>query len=1057
MAEENLKVAVRVRPFNKRERARNATLIIGMEGQTTTIFDPEQPDDVRKFTFDYSYWSHDGSKELEDGYFAPEGPGSRYIGQKELFADVGVGILANAWNGYNTSLFAYGQTGSGKSWSVVGYGPNKGIVPLFCEEVFNGINKKKGEGDATEYEVLFSMLEIYNEKVRDLLNPTSGKAGLRVRQHPKKGFYADGLTVQPVKDYADIEMRMEEGTKNRTVAATNMNATSSRAHTIVGITLTQKSKNDAGQETAKKSVVNLVDLAGSERADSTGATGDRLKEGAAINQSLSSLGNCIAALADRASGKNVRVPYRNSVLTMLLKNALGGNSKTVMIAAISPADINYEETLSTLRYADRAKQIKTTATVNEDPTEKLIRNLKDENDKLKALLEKANAGESIGKIDDDDDDDDDNEGLSEEEIKKKIEEELQARLAENAKSMEEMEQKWADRLEEAERKNKEKDDLERKKAEEKMSTCHIYNLNPDPMLTGMIVHLLKEGGNKVGKAKQEPQPDIALVGLNIKDDHASLVNKGGSCKVVASANSKVLVNGEPVSGEIALHHQDRIMFGSSHLYVFHHPSEAKELKEKGELVEVSYEMAQEEIAKNAGFKMKKKEQSQEDLLVQEDLADLLPHVEQANDISQELDKKVEFELVVLSPQARGKHSGNKEVFVKVKQLDTGYEWFWTRQKFINRKYVMQEMYEDFEAGESWDVPPERDPFVESTETECLIGTAEVYLKCVAYMIELREQLNVVDYQGAEVGHLNVAVTPVDQNGKPIPEDSAYIETPDQLEGQRIDFMINIESAVGLPKRCGETYCKYDVFTYEDARSNVVSGTRNPEFKFSKQITIDKCSKKVLNFLADKPVIVQIWGKQNSERKKPINKAAKQGQSTKEIMAARILKKGFLAHQQPDKAIHGPDSAKKVAENLLMKRQLEKLQAKLNQIKELCDKSEKAGGDTVSIVEVRSILGITTKRDKKDQQIGEDSVDTPKLPQHSQSNKSVAFVTPVVKKEDKRRGSHSSSSSSSDSDSDDDDGKKKKTKDKDSGASNSDSTPRTVRRYQSKRSTFCLLI
>ena len=172
-----------------------------------------------------------------------------------------------------------------------------------------------------------------------------------------------------------------------------MNATSSRAHTIITINFVQKYKNPAGKEMSKSSMINLVDLAGSERADQTGATGDRLKEGAAINLSLTSLGNVISALAENSSGKNVRVPYRDSVLTKLLMNALGGNSKTIMVAAVSPADINYDESLSTLRYADRAKQIKCKALVNEDPTEKLIKSLQEENAKLKELLK------SGGKLD----------------------------------------------------------------------------------------------------------------------------------------------------------------------------------------------------------------------------------------------------------------------------------------------------------------------------------------------------------------------------------------------------------------------------------------------------------------------------------------------------------------------------------------------------------------------------------------------------------------------------------------------------------------------------------
>jgi uncharacterized protein YaaQ len=178
------------------------------------------------------------------------------------------------------------------------------------------------------------------------------------------------------------------GTKNRTVGATQMNATSSRAHTVFTINFSKVDSSGPAGASEMRASLNLVDLAGSERANSTGATGDRLKEGAAINQSLSNLGLVISALAEQANHpkKKVLVPYRASKLTMLLQNALGGNSKTVMVAALSPADINYEETLSTLRYADRAKQIKTVATVQENPTDRLIRELREENERLQKLV-----------------------------------------------------------------------------------------------------------------------------------------------------------------------------------------------------------------------------------------------------------------------------------------------------------------------------------------------------------------------------------------------------------------------------------------------------------------------------------------------------------------------------------------------------------------------------------------------------------------------------------------------------------------------------------------------
>lgn len=348
---ESVKVAVRVRPFNSREKDRNSKCCIEMPNKTMTrIQDPDNPDQPPKeFSFDFSYWSHDGYEVNAEGMCVQTAP--NYADQRTVFDDLGQGVLNNAFKGFNCSLFAYGQTGAGKSYSMVGYGPNKGIVPITCDELFKSITENKGKGNI-RYEVTFSMLEIYNEQVRDLLTKDNPKGGLQVRQNPKEGsFFVQGLKKVAVGSYIEIEKRTEEGTSNRTVAATQMNATSSRAHTVVTVTFDQISKNDSGQETKKSSTINLVDLAGSERADSTGATGDRLKEGANINKSLSALGNVISALADLSMGKKkVMVPYRDSVLTKLLQNALGGNSKTIMIAALSPADINHDETLGTLRY-----------------------------------------------------------------------------------------------------------------------------------------------------------------------------------------------------------------------------------------------------------------------------------------------------------------------------------------------------------------------------------------------------------------------------------------------------------------------------------------------------------------------------------------------------------------------------------------------------------------------------------------------------------------------------------------------------------------------------------
>lgn len=922
-----------------------------MKGTTTYLKNPEEPDEEPKnFTFDFSYWSHDGFEEKPDGYLAPAVP--HYADQMMVYNDLGKGVLENAWAGFNTSLFAYGQTGSGKSWSIVGYGANKGIVPIFCEQIFVGIDEKKQAGDSGQYEVMFSMLEIYNEKVRDLLNPSDKKGGLRVRQHPKKGFYADGLKTVPVNEYKDIEQRMEEGTRNRTVAATNMNATSSRAHTIVGVTFTQKRKNEAGEETAKTSLINLVDLAGSERAESTGATGDRLKEGAAINQSLSSLGNVIAALVDKANGKNIRVPFRDSVLTKLLKNALGGNSKTTMIAAISPADINYDETLSTLRYADRAKQIKTSAKVNEDPTEKLIRELKEENDKLMEMLKKAQAGEAV-KISADDDDDDDSEGqkegMSEEELadlRKQIEEEIRASMAETERATEDMNKNWEDRVAESKKDVKDKD-AEKK---ERQETPHFWNLNPDPQLTGMIIQMIKPGVVKVGNRKADPPADIALTGLNILKEHCEIKNEESKkITIKAIGDARVLVNGEAVDDneEDELHHLDRVMFGTSHLYVFHHPAEATSSTLKQ--ADITYEMAQEEIAKNAGLDVDDQEESKDTLLLREDLADLMPMVNEANAISQELDKKVCFEVTVVSAKARGQPEGRPEPYVIMRDLQSGTEYLWSRTKFINRKFAMQEMFQDYEDGDDWHVPDEKDPFTESPDAETLIGCVEVSMQSLGYMLDMREQLSITDFRGKEIGYLNVEVVPLNDSGKEITEDDdIFIDDPKQLEGRKLHFVVRVRSAMGIPKRYTDVFCQYSLYLELDLKTEQISGTRNPEFKYERKFTFDPCTPQLIKFLMEKSVIVQVWGKQSVE-KKPINTAAKKGKDTKAIMRAETMKRSVNLN---------PGLVKGMAEMATLKRQNKRLQDKMTQLRQMCDKQQAEHKSTLEISDVRALIGDT---------------------------------------------------------------------------------------------------
>ncbi|KAI1214593.1 kinesin-domain-containing protein [Annulohypoxylon truncatum] len=378
----NVRVVVRVRAFLPREIERGAECLISMDPitQQTILHVPNDHDpansraksrkviEEKDFTFDNSFWSHD----LRDEHYAH---------QEDVYNSLGEEFLDHNFEGYHTCIFAYGQTGSGKSYTMMGTPDQPGLIPRTCEDLFQRIEAAQNETPNISYHVRASYFEVYNEHVRDLLVPVVPNQApyyLKIRESPTEGPYVKDLTEVPVRNLGEILRYMKAGDASRTTASTKMNDTSSRSHAVFTIMLKQIHHDMETDETTERSSrIRLVDLAGSERAKSTEATGARLREGSNINKSLTTLGRVIAALADPkasshpGSGKSHHhhrsrdiVPYRDSILTWLLKDSLGGNSKTAMIACISPSD--YEETLSTLRYADQAKRIRTRAVVNQD-------------------------------------------------------------------------------------------------------------------------------------------------------------------------------------------------------------------------------------------------------------------------------------------------------------------------------------------------------------------------------------------------------------------------------------------------------------------------------------------------------------------------------------------------------------------------------------------------------------------------------------------------------------------------------------------------------------------
>uniref|UniRef100_A0A663EHX5 Kinesin family member 13B n=1 Tax=Aquila chrysaetos chrysaetos TaxID=223781 RepID=A0A663EHX5_AQUCH len=501
------------------------------------------------FAYDHCFWSMDESVK------------EKYAGQDVVFKCLGENILQNAFEGYNACIFAYGQTGSGKSYTMMGTADQPGLIPRLCSGLFERAQKEENEEQCFKVEV--SYMEIYNEKVRDLLDPKGSRQSLKVREHSVYGPYVDGLSKLAVASYKDIESLMSEGNKSRTVAATNMNEESSRSHAVFKIILTHTLYDvQSGTSGEKVGKLSLVDLAGSERATKTGAAGDRLKEGSNINKSLTTLGLVISALADQAAGKNKNkfVPYRDSVLTWLLKDSLGGNSKTAMVATVSPAADNYDETLSTLRYADRAKNIVNHAVVNEDPNARIIRELREEVEKLREQLTKAEAMKSP---------------------------ELKERLEESEKLIQEMTVTWEEKL-----RKTEEIAQERQKQLESLgislqssgikvgdNKCFLVNLNADPALNELLVYYLKDH-TLIGSDNSQ---DIQLCGMGILPEHCIIdITPEGQVMLTPQKNTRTFVNGSAVMCPIQLHHGDRILWGNNHFFRLNLPKKKKKADHEDE-------------------------------------------------------------------------------------------------------------------------------------------------------------------------------------------------------------------------------------------------------------------------------------------------------------------------------------------------------------------------------------------------------------------------------------------------------------------------------------------
>ncbi|KAK2158584.1 hypothetical protein LSH36_167g07057 [Paralvinella palmiformis] len=509
----SVKVAVRVRPLNQRELDMESKFIIQMENKRTSIINIRIPesaagdvcrDRVKDFTFDYSYWSVNKNS-------------SNFASQEQVFKDLGLDVIGAAYEGYNACVFAYGQTGSGKTYTMMGSPDDVGLIPRICQELFTRMTDEE-----MTYRTEVSYLEIYNEKVRDLLKQDNkSQHSLRIREHPKDGPYVQDLSKHLVMNFSDINELMQKGNENRTTASTLMNNVSSRSHAIFTIVFTQaKFSKECPLEMQSK--VHLVDLAGSERADSTGATGQRLKEGGSINKSLVTLGNVISALA------------------------------------ISPADCNYGETMSSLRYANRAKNIINKPYVNEDPNVKLIRELRAEIAHLRDLLSTN--------------------------VDKPTSPSVQEKLTENEARVKMLTEEWASKWVETTKILEEEKTLALRKEGQGVildsMLPHLIGIDDDILSTGIMLYHLREGSTVIGMEVEHFQPDIALQGVELLPHHCTIEHTDGKVSLIPSPGAYCTINGFAVTEPTPLTQGAVILLGKASMFRFNHPGQVAQLKKE---------------------------------------------------------------------------------------------------------------------------------------------------------------------------------------------------------------------------------------------------------------------------------------------------------------------------------------------------------------------------------------------------------------------------------------------------------------------------------------------
>jgi kinesin family member 13 len=777
---------------------------------------------------------------------------------------------------------------------MIGYGNNKGIIPISFKELFKRVEST--QTTSLSYEVLVSMLEIYNEKIQDLLIPVNQRVagGLKIRESKVAGVFVENLSKRPVCNYEEIEELMEVGNTHRSIGATQMNATSSRAHTIFTIEFKQI-ETDGVRKSEKLSVINLVDLAGSEKAGQTGATGDRLKEGCAINKSLVVLGSVIEALADKSQGKkgNIVIPYRDSALTRILSSALGGNSKTVMICALSPATVNYEETLSTLRYADRAKKIKNHAVVNETVQDKMIRELKEENNELKKVIDEVGGVEKIL--------------------------ELREQIAAIERLSKEKEMSFSQKREA----HFESD------FKVNINGPHITNINEDNQLSGRVFYNFLKLPLTVGRKNASPPNDIVLASSSVSLKHC-IFDKDADGNITLTAldersSNFLFVNGKKVLETVVLGHLDRIIIGTSTIFLFKIPGEASIIKES----DIDFEFANDEKTKNneeeienslpksvrasmrysiienplpgshqepiitnlSESKSNAIEASETSLSstpapnlvntlpassiqvpdhieepiskkkqLHNKLAKLFPLINEANMLASDLGRHVKCAAKIINilpddvkeEEDLEPERWEKELKVEVINQDYGLIWYWDCDKFEDRLCMLRELIDEE------NIPsPDEDPLWDPPE-ENLLGKGYYSLKPLGLLFDNPFDILIISAWGGDAGYLRMNIIPTDEGGQPLEEGP---DSPEELVGQIINFRVEINEARNLPQsHSNNVYCEFHFPGLGIRRTSIVPGySEQPVFNWKEQFNSVLVDEQLAKYMQTNKLAVCLYG------------------------------------------------------------------------------------------------------------------------------------------------------------------------------------------------------